>query len=180
MQYRVRRSEDNSRSGHNKSSGELAVAGMHQSASSDGLHSTPQQHHSKSGTVPLPPTAMTNFPEGQHRHDGNFLHGTDVSASLSNLTQHHLEQLSDQNASARQLIVPNDKQLLRMAANLEGKTPEHNLLIVGGGEIDGGRDSASSRSGLSSAFEVQDAAAHSQVDRQRSEAAIFETPRSRA
>ena len=69
---------------------------------------------------------------------------------------------------------------MRMAANLEGKTPEHNLLIVGGGEIDGGRDSASSRSGLSSAFEVQDGGPHSQVDRQRSEAAIFETPRSRA
>ena len=65
---------------------------------------------------------------------GNYIHGTDVSASFSNVTSDALDKLSDKSRTRKKLTTTDDKKLRRLAANLEGKTPDH-LLIVGGGEI---------------------------------------------
>ena len=99
---------------------------------------------------------------------GHLIHGTDVSASYSQLPMNQLDSHSELNQSS----LAQDHAIERLAANLQAKHQEDGILIVGGGEI-GMLDSSIGNSENSQSHPEQDAL----VDRQHSEGAIFETPR---
>lgn len=74
---------------------------------------------------------------------GHLIHGTDVSASYSQLPVNQLDSFSDLNAAQINHATDSQKQpvshqIERLAANLKvkGSDAEQDAFIVGGGEID--------------------------------------------